>query len=77
MSAEAELTAPRELEPGIDYLDGARVTVGWSESDGVWYARCFGAMSDDLGHGDTREEALLCLITAMSALITCLYEERA
>lgn len=62
------------VEMGIDYTDGWRVTVGWSESDQTWYARCRGEDCNELGHGDTKQEALLCLICAMACHIHALYE---
>lgn len=58
------------VEFGIDYSDGYRVTVGWSDEDDAWIARITGVSTGDvLAHGDTKEEALLALACSASATI--------
>lgn len=58
------------VEFGIDYADGYRVTVGWSDEDEAWIARITGVSTGDvLAHGYTKEEALLALACSAAATI--------
>lgn len=62
------------IELPTDYTDGYRITVGWVEEDDCWYARLTGTTAEagPLGHGNTKEEALLCLCCALASLSDCL-----
>lgn len=66
-------------EFGIDYTDGYRVTVGWSEEDGAWIARVAGCAHDGacLADGPTKEAALLSLICSMATLVDAVEDDRA
>ena len=58
------------IEGPLDYSDFYRVTVGWSEEDDAWLARCSGVSTGDvIGDGQSREEALLCLACALAATV--------
>ena len=58
------------VEFALDYTDGYRVTVGWSDEDDAWIARITGVSTGDvLAHGDTKEEALLALACSAAATI--------
>lgn len=60
-----------------DYTDGYRVTVGWSADDDAWIARLSGSRAgDQIGHGDTKEEALLSLACSLGCCIDALYHWR-
>jgi hypothetical protein len=57
------------VEAGIEYRDGAHITVEWSDEDETWYARCQDAHGGTLADGSSRELALLSLCCALSATI--------
>lgn len=58
-------------EPGIDYTDGYRVTVGWSEEGQTWMAQVSGCAHENaaLADGPTKDAALLSLACSLAALI--------
>jgi len=64
------------IEVATDYTDGYRITVGWVEEDQTWYARLTGTKAEDgpLGHGNTKEAALLDLCCALACLADTLVE---
>lgn len=66
-------------EFGIDFTDGVRVTVGWSEEDDAWIARVTGCAHDSacLADGPTKEAALLNLACAMAATLDAVEDDRA
>lgn len=56
------------LEAPIDYTDGYRVTVGWSDEDEAWIAEVSGhSAGHTLADGVSRESALCALACALSA----------
>jgi hypothetical protein len=58
------------VEQGLEYDDGYRVTVGWSDEDNAWIARCSGLSTGDaLADGPTREAALLDLACSLAATV--------
>lgn len=62
-------------EPGLDYVDGYHVTVGWSEEDNAWIARCSGTSAGEvLADGVSREYALLDLAISLAATIDAVNE---
>lgn len=57
-------------DPPLDYIDGYRVTVGWSEEGDAWIAVCSGMSSGvALAHGLSKESALLSLCCCLAAHI--------
>lgn len=63
-----ENTAVHEV--GINYEDGYRVTVGWSDEDDAWIARCSGVSTGDvIADGVSKEMALLDLAISLASTI--------
>jgi hypothetical protein len=64
------------IDPSLDYTDGYRVTVGWSDEDEAWIAQVSGCVGDTacLAHGPTKESALLNLACAMAATLDAVSE---
>lgn len=57
-------------EFATEYVDGYRVTVGWSAEDDAWIARCSGISTGDvIGDGLSKEAALLSLVCALAATV--------
>lgn len=82
-STDERTLARVEIKDGVthitcptNYVDGYRVTVGWSEADGSWVARCSGMKAfipgEAIGVGDTKEESLLDLACHLAASADCL-----
>lgn len=60
-------------ESGVDYWDGYRVTVGWSEEDDAWIARISGtAAGECIADGVSKETALLALACSIAASMDAL-----
>jgi|GEM_PF-5725824 len=66
-------------DPPIDYTDGYRVTVGWSEEDKAWLAQVEGCAHDSacLADGPTKEAALLNLACSMASTLDAVEGDRA
>jgi hypothetical protein len=69
----SELYGRLTADIGLDYTDGFRVTVGWSDDDNAWIARISGVSTGDvIADGDTKEKALLALACSAAATIDAL-----
>lgn len=65
-------------ENGVDYTDGYRVTVGWSEEDEAWIAELSGCQAEPnpIGDGQTQELALCALACSLACLADALFASR-
>ncbi len=63
------------IECPVAYEDGYRVSVGWSEEDDAWLARCEGMKTGGvLADGPERETAALALCTSLAATADAIHE---